>query len=163
MHSSVYEWVREVVTEHNLAGRSTIEIGSGIINGTIRDHFTGSYTGVDLGPGNGVDRIEDSEHLSDGNNYWANVVSTEMLEHCLHPWRAVREMARICQRGGHVLLTARGFDQRGCWEPHGYPVDAYRYSELSMRTLAEDAGLEVLECSADPEGPGWLLHAVKPV
>ena len=30
MHSSVYEWVREVVTEHNLAGRSTIEIGSGI-------------------------------------------------------------------------------------------------------------------------------------
>ena len=162
MHSSVYEWVGKVVAEYNLAGRSTIEVGSQDVNGSIRPHFTGSYVGVDLAPGKGVDRVENSEHLSDGNNYWSNVVSLETLEHCLHPWRAVNEMARICQHGGHVLLSARGFDQRGCGEPHGFPVDAFRYSELSMRTLAEDAGLEVLECLADPEGPGWLLHATKP-
>lgn len=162
MHNSVYEWVGKTVVGHGLAELPTIEIGSGIINGTVRDHFAGEYVGVDLGPGNGVDRVEDSEHLSDPNAQWSVVVSTEMLEHCVRPWRAVNEMSRICKSGGHVIITARGYDQRGCWEPHGFPVDAYRYSELSMRTLAEDAGLNVLEVTTDPEGPGFFLHATKP-
>lgn len=161
MHASCYEWFGKTVADYGLAEQSTIEIGSGNVNGTIRDHFTGPYIGVDISPGAGVDRVGNSEALDDPNASWSNVCSAEMLEHCTRPWRAVAEMARICQSGGHVLISARGYDERGCWEPHGYPVDAYRYSELSMRTLAEDAGLMVLECTADSEGPGWFLHAVK--
>lgn len=162
VHASCYEWVGQVVREHDLASHSTIEIGAGIVNGTIRDHFNGAYIGVDIGLGNGVDRVENSEQLSDGNATWATVISTEMLEHCSRPWRAVNEMSRICENGGHVIITARGYDERGCWEVHAYPNDMYRYSDQSMRVLAEDAGLHVLEVTRDSEGPGWFLHAVKP-
>lgn len=162
VHKSCYDWFGRIVAEYGLAEKSVIEIGSGNVNGTIRDHFKSeSYVGVDLAPGAGVDRVGNSEQLDDPDATWEVCCSAEMLEHCVRPWRAVNEMARITCSGGFVLLSARGFDQRGCWEPHGFPVDAYRYSELSMRTLAEDAGLTVLECTADPEGPGWFLLATK--
>ena len=163
IHASCYAWVRGVVANHNLAGRSTIEIGSALVNyGTIRDFFTGSYTGVDISPGEGVDRIENCEHLSDGSNYWANVVSLETLEHVRRPWVAVREMARVGQHDAHILVSARGYDNRGCWQVHGYPDDYWRVSEGAMRVMAEDAGLEVIEISADPEGPGFFMHCQKP-
>lgn len=162
LHSSCYEFVGRVVTQYDLANKRTIEIGSGIINGTVRDHFTGEYTGVDLALGNGVDRVENSEHLSDANATWECVISTEMLEHVSRPFLAVAEMARICEPFGSVILTARGFDQRGCWEPHGFPSDYFRYNEHSIRVLVEDAGLKVLEITNDPEGPGVFCVARKP-
>jgi len=161
MHSSCYEWFGKTIANYGLADKSTIEIGSANVNGTIRDFFTGPYIGVDIAAGNGVDRVGNSEQLDDPDATWEVCCSAEMLEHCTRPWRAVNEMARITRSGGMVLLSCRGFDQRGCWEPHGYPVDAYRYSELSLRTLAEDAGLEVLEITADSEGPGWFVACRK--
>jgi SAM-dependent methyltransferase len=161
MHQSCYEWVGKIVAQYDLAARPTIEVGSCNVNGTVRDHFSGAYLGVDVAEGNSVDRIEDSEHLRDADTTWANVVSTEMLEHVKRPWLAVDEMARICAPGGHVIITARGYDHRGCWEVHAYPDDMYRFSDQSMRVLAEDAGLTVCELEADPEGPGWFMHCVK--
>ena len=161
MHSSCYEWIGGIVTEYGLAEKSTIEIGSGVVNGSIRDHWKGPYVGVDLFPGNGVDRTENSEALSDSNATFECVVSAEMLEHVSRPWLAMNEMARIAKKGAHVIVTARGYDSRGCWQVHGYPGDVTRFSDVGMRVMAEDAGLEVLECSADPEGPGWFLHCVK--
>lgn len=163
MHASCFAWFGEKVAQYDLAKKRVIEIGSACVNGSIRDHFsTDNYVGIDLTLGAGVDRVDNAEQLSDPDATWEVVCSAEMLEHCLHPHKAVAEMARICESGGFVLLSARGFDQRGCWEPHGFPVDAFRYSELAMRTLAEDAGLNVLEVTADSEGPGWFLVATKP-
>ncbi len=161
MHSSVYEWVGKTVADRGLAGQSVIEVGSCNVNGTVRDFFSGQYVGVDVSPGNGVDRVEDCEHLSDPNAAWDVVVSTEALEHVRRPHVAVNEMARICKPGGTVLLTARGYDNRGCWEVHSWPNDVTRFSALGMQTLAEDAGLTVLEVTTDPEGPGFFLLAVK--
>jgi SAM-dependent methyltransferase len=162
MHKACYDWVGGVVAEYDLAARSTIEIGSANINGTVRDFFTGAYVGVDIAEGNGVDRVGDSEQMEDASEAWSVCISCEMLEHAHRPWRAVAEMARITQHDGHVIVTARGYDDRGCWEVHGYPSDYWRLSEGAMRTIAEDAGLDVLEVTADPEGPGFFLHAVKP-
>lgn len=162
IHASCYEWVGKVVSEYQLAGRSTLEIGSQNVNGSIRPHFTGVYTGVDLALGRDVDRVENSEQLSDGNNFWANVVSVEMLEHCRRPWRAIQEMARVCQHHGNVLVSSRGYDTRGCWQVHSFPYDFWRVSEGAMRVMAEDARLEVIEISADTEGPGFFMHCQKP-
>lgn len=162
MHRSVMEWMTKTVAEHGLAELDVLEVGSQDVNGTVRPLFTGPYLGVDIAPARGVDQVADAQDLSmfpDG--MFDVVVSTEMLEHCPRPWVAVREMARVCSPGGFVVLTARGYDERGCWEVHGYPHDFYRFSDRAMRLLAEDAGLTVLECSRDPEGPGWLLVSIK--
>ena len=165
MHESVRLWVGKQVADLGLADLSVLEVGSQIINGTVRGWFQGPYLGVDMQDGNGVDMIVDAEKLTHTLpiNNWPVVISTEMLEHCPRPFVAVGQMAKVCRPGGHVIITARGFDDRGCWEVHAYPHDYYRYSEGSMRILAEDAGLEVLCCDTDPEGPGFMLVATKPV
>lgn len=162
MHGSVYGWTAEIVDWWHLAKLPTLEVGSGIVNGTVRDHFSGKYLGVDIAPGIGVDMVADAETLEGVEGVWPVVISTEMLEHVARPWLAVIAMTRRSVPGGHVILTARGYDERGCWEPHGYPHDHWRFSELSMRTMAEDAGLTVDTLTADPEGPGWFLHGLVP-
>lgn len=160
MHDSVLKWMTEVVEKYDLAEQSTLEVGSGIVNGTIRPLFSGDYIGCDIGHGWGVDVVANAEDLSRwDDNTFPNVVSTEMLEHCPRPWRAMAEMARVSSR--FVVVTARGYDHRGCWEVHGYPNDYYRFFHTSMRLLAEDAGLTVLELDADTEGPGWMMVCKK--
>jgi SAM-dependent methyltransferase len=161
LHPSVMQWTAEVVTHYRLAEGDTLEVGSYDVNGTVRPFFTGRYVGCDIAHGPGVDVIADAEFLPWDPETWDTVISTEMLEHCPRPWVAVKEMARVLKPGGHLLLTARGYDERGSWEVHGYPHDYWRFSELSFRLLAEDADLEVLEVRKDPEGPGWMLAAVK--
>ena len=148
-----------MVDKYDLAELATLEVGSGIVNGTIRPHFTGPYVGCDMFAGRGVDFVADAEDLKLGDNTLTTVISTEMLEHCPRPWRAMQEMARVASQ--FVVVTARGYDQRGCWEVHGYPNDYYRFFHTSMRLLAEDAGLTVLELDADPEGPGWMMVCKK--
>ncbi len=162
MHQSCYNWVGKVVAEYGLSNLPVLEVGSQNVNGSVRDHFsTDSYIGVDIGPGNSVDRIEDAERLSDPSATWPVVISCEMLEHARRPWMAVAEMARVCSSPGHVILSCRGYDTRGCWSVHGYPDDYWRVSEGAMRVMMEDAGLEVLEILSDPEGPGVFAIAIK--
>lgn len=163
MHSSCYEWVGRIVRQHDLAERATLEVGSFNVNGTIRDHFDGQYLAVDSQAGPGVDFVADAERLHErlALNDWQVVVSTEMFEHVDRPWLAMRELADACAPGGHVIVTCRGYDERGCWPVHDYPRDVWRYSARSLRVLAEDAGLEVLDLVTDPEGPGWFLLARK--
>lgn len=158
MHDSVLAFTERVVKEYELADKATLEVGSGIVNGTVRGLFAGPYVGCDIHYGWGVDVLANAEDLSqwdDGN--WPTVISTEMLEHCPRPWKAVQEMARVCQPDGYVIITCRGYDHRGYWEVHAYPHDYWRFSDGAMRILAEDAGLTVVELEADPEGPGWLM------
>jgi len=160
MHPSVLSWVESVVERYDLADKSTLEVGSGIVNGTIRPFFSGEYIGCDITHGWGVDVVANAEDLSlwdDG--HWDTVISTEMLEHCPRPWRAMQEMARVAH--DMVIITCRGYDDRGCWEVHAYPHDYYRFYHTSMVVLAEDAGLTVLELEADPDGPGWLMVCKK--
>lgn len=160
MHASCYQWVGEIVRQYGLAAGPTLEVGSLDVNGSIRDHFVGAYIGVDVVEGPGVDAVGDAEDLVDDTDNWPVVVSTETLEHVARPWVAIAELARVCRHGGHVIVTARGYDLRGCWDVHHAP-DRWRFSEESMRILAEDAGLKVLELESDPEGPGWFLLAQK--
>jgi SAM-dependent methyltransferase len=161
MHPSVMEYVRRAVTGHELAAHSALDVGSLNVNGSVRELFTGAFRGVDTREGPGVDEIADAEQLHFGDESFHTVVSTEMLEHCRRPWLAIAEMARVLERGGYLLLTARGYDDRGCFPVHEHPRDLWRLSKEGLRLLVEDQGLEVLDCRADPEWPGVLLTARK--
>ncbi len=89
-------------------------------------------------------------------------MSTEVLEHCPRPWLFVAELARVLRLGGTLLLTARGYDERGCYPVHEHPRDYWRFSAGSMSLLAEDAGLYRIDVIADPDYPGFFLIAQKP-
>lgn len=161
MHPSCRRWAELRVDQLGIQYRHVLEVGSLDVNGGVRDLFTGPYIGTDMREGPGVTMVMDAESLKFDDDEFEVVISTEMLEHCRRPWLAVAEMARVCAPGGYVLVSARGFDERGAFDLHDHPGDHWRFGPGSLDMLAADAGLDVLECIPDPDCPGWFLTAAK--
>jgi SAM-dependent methyltransferase len=66
------------------------------------------------------------------------VISGNVIEHVKKPWLWIREVARVCKAGGHVITISPisiGY--------HAYPVDCWRIYPDGMRVLYEDAGLDI--------------------
>jgi SAM-dependent methyltransferase len=161
VHDSVMRFVREQVRQLDLSNRAVVEIGSYDVNGSVRSLFTGPYIGLDMEDGPGVDIVGHSTNLPFENDSAPVVVSTEVLEHDPRPWLSIAEMGRILAVGGHLILTARGYDERGCFQVHRHPEDYWRFSIPSFRVMIEDAGLTVLDLLPDPQAIGVFATAIK--
>lgn len=74
------------------------------------------------------------------SNTFDTVLCSETLEHAPDPAAALREMARVCVPGGHILASTPFM-----YRVHEAPWDFFRYTPYGIRRLAEDAGLEVVE------------------
>lgn len=161
MHASAMAYVADAASGLAHDVKDVLEVGSYDVNGSVRPIFSRyAYTGVDRREGPGVDQVAEASHLPFLAAQFDVVVSTEMLEHDTRPWRSVAEMARVLRKRGTLILTARGYDDRGCYEIHDHR-DLWRFSVDGMRELVEDAGLTVTDARSDPECPGVFLTAVK--
>jgi SAM-dependent methyltransferase len=161
MHRSVLDFIRVEVASRNLSDRSVLEVGSLNVNGSARSYFSGEYWGVDMRPGSGVDEVLNAHDLRDADGPFDVIVCTEMLEHDDAPWISLRQMAGACAPGGHLLVTARGYDHRGCFPVHGYPHDLWRFSCAGLEALLHHTGWQPELIKADPEVPGVFAIAVK--
>jgi SAM-dependent methyltransferase len=161
MHGSVMTYVGHWVGALALQQEPTLEVGSFDVNGSVRQFFTGPFVGVDMREGPGVDKVALANDLPFDDASFVVVVSTEMLEHDTRPWKSVAEMARVCQVGGYVIITARGYDERGCFPIHDYPDDNWRFSCNAAREMLLDAGLTVVDLIPDPGDPGFCSVARK--
>ena len=157
MHDSVMAWVGGEVAKHGLAGRSTLEVGSLDVNGSVRSLFSGEYVGIDMREGPGVDVVGYASALPFADDSFEVVVSTEMLEHDPAPWASLAEMGRVLRPGGHLLLTARG---NGFGEHHE-PDDFFRYMPSARAILLSLAGCNPVSLALDPEVPGIFAHGVR--
>jgi SAM-dependent methyltransferase len=162
MHPSVMAFASEAVDHYALRDLTVLEVGSYNVNGTVRDLFAGPYLGVDMRPGPGVDEVCNSRALRTLGRTFDVVVSTEMLEHDPLPWVSIRQMADVLHPGGILLLTARGYDERGCFPVHDYPDDLWRFSVEGIVHLLTGCGFDVLEAFSDPEEPGVFAVGRKP-
>lgn len=121
MHSAVHNFIREVKKETSskygrrsyFRFKKVLEVGSKIINGSPRKHFTWcDYTGIDLSKGWGVDKVFDICEpfiLPDGfYQSYNTVISTEMLEHCSKWQLALVRMFHCVKPGGLLLITCAG-------------------------------------------------------
>lgn len=162
VHESVMAWASQMVTKYDLAGLSTLEVGSLDVNGSVRGLFTGPYWGIDQCDGPGVDRVGDAEHLPILNvdGYVVGfelVVSTELLEHCERFWVALAEMGRVLRPGGMLMLSVRGWTPEGAaMFEHSYPSDYWRFGRHSVPLLVGLAGCDVVESMQDPQVPGFM-------
>jgi SAM-dependent methyltransferase len=68
------------------------------------------------------------------------VLSTQVLEHVPRPADLLREAHRVLKPGGHLVLTAPQTNPL-----HEEPHDYFRYTCHGLRSLTQDARLDVLE------------------
>lgn len=68
------------------------------------------------------------------------ILCTQVLEHLKYPNKAFAEFSRIIKDGGLLFLTCPL-----TWKEHQKPNDFFRYTQYSLKMLAEDNGFKVVE------------------
>lgn len=131
MHAEVEEFVGWVWERHPqyFLGRKVLEVGSLNVNGSVRKFFRRcDYTGIDLGPGPGVDAVMHVADFPKIEARWEVVISCEAMEHDGRWFDSVVAMQRLIVPGGLLLVTCAG-PERGV---HGFKGMA---EECSPHTL----------------------------
>ena len=111
------------------------------------------FTGTDLRPGPGVDRLEDLRALSYPDDSVGTAISLDTLEHCADPVRAGRELSRVVRRTDGVCILSSVL----LMGIHGYPSDYWRFTPEGLRLVLE--GFEHVDvCGVGDRGmPFWVF------
>jgi len=101
-------------------------------DGDLRPLFAGRpFTGTDVRPGPGVDRVEDLRALSLDDGSVGTAICLDTLEHCEDPPAAGRELARVVAPAGGVCVVTSVM----LFGIHGYPEDYFRFTPAGLRAL----------------------------
>ena len=65
------------------------------------------------------------------------VLSGQVIEHVRKIWIWMKEVSRVCKRGGSVITI-----NPVSWKYHEAPIDCWRIYPEGMKSLYDDAGLE---------------------
>lgn len=94
------------VFPHYFVDTRTIEIGSLDVNGSIRKHFSGgTYTGVDVGDGPGVDDARPGQLVDYPTHSFDVAVSCECFEHNPFWVETFANMLRVTRPGGLLIMS----------------------------------------------------------
>lgn len=119
-----------------------------------RPHFPkSSVETLDINPQSGATYIADLCMTNDTilpAGRFDYVVCTEVLEHTLQPFDAVRELSRILKTGG-VVLVSTPFNFR----IHGPLPDCWRFTEHGLRALFRD--FNIVELSGLEDDDRFLM------
>jgi SAM-dependent methyltransferase len=145
-------WVKDFFPRF-FSGQRVLEVGSLDINGSVRPFFSeGSYLGLDVGPGPGVDLVCGGQDYGGADASFDVVCSFEAMEHNPH-WEATfANMLRLVRPGGMVLMTCatRGRPEHGTTRTN--PADSPltigigwdHYRNLTARDFAQAFDLRQL-------------------
>ena len=108
----------------------------------ISDH--GSYTYPNAG--------EYSFPVPEGS--YDIVLSGQVIEHVRKIWIWVRELERVCKKGGYVIII-----NPVSWTFHQVPLDCWRIYPDGMKALLEDTALRIVDSRFESlETPGYKRY-----
>ena len=92
---------------------------------------------LDLTLDNGADYAGSAEETGLPSESFDVVLCTQVIEHCMNPWRALAEARRILKPAGALIVSAPHV-----WFYHPHPTDHWRFTQEGMVRLCRDVGLE---------------------
>ena len=119
MHAEVLGWVSQALSAYaaspgaKTSGLRVLEFGSLDINGSVRSLFGeltaagGSYLGIDVQEGPGVDLVADASVYEDGTRYDI-VVCAEVFEHTALWPKIIKNAHSLLVDGGAFIATMAG-------------------------------------------------------
>lgn len=90
--------------------------------------------GVDMQPGDGVDRVLDLEQeIPSDIGKFDHIECLSVLEHARRPWLIAENLQRVMLPGATIHLAVPFV-----WRVHAYPSDYFRFTAEGVRTLFRD-------------------------
>lgn len=120
-------WVLDIGAGRDLFRRST--------NGRITQWISMDY---DL-RSKSIDIQGDAISLPFCNDAFSSVLCADVLEHLKNPGQAVRDIWRILESGGIIIVSAPFF-----LNLHEEPYDFFRFSKFGLQELFKQNGFEIL-------------------
>jgi hypothetical protein len=134
--------IRGFIEQHAAGlGDDVLEVGSRIHDPRAwwvvnRDLARGTWVGIDMQAGEGVDVVADLHTLpEEWAGRFSGVLCSEVLEHVARPWMALPKLREVVRPGGLAIFTTLF-----AFPEHGFPDDFYRYSRSGLALLLADAG-----------------------
>lgn len=118
-----------------------LDVGSDLspYHGMLAEHGWWVET-LDIAPGPGVDHVGTVEETGLPDAAFDLVLCTQVIEHCLDPWGALKELYRIVRPGGYLVWSVPQM-----WFYHPHPADNWRFTPEGVARLSEGGGFEVVE------------------
>lgn len=92
--------------EHYFTDKKVLEVGSLDINGTVRSLFSNcDYTGIDVGPGKGVDLVCEGQDYDADEASFDTTISCECFEHNPYWKETFENMHRMTKSEGIVIMS----------------------------------------------------------
>ena len=131
-----------------------ILVASPVLKGKILDVGCGSkpykkllssedYIGIDIATSThnscAFDKVFDGVNIPYEDQFFDNVICTEVLEHAADPVRLMSEIKRVLKPGGHALITVPMVI-----EHHEIPYDRRRFTVYGLQDLVANDGLDII-------------------
>jgi SAM-dependent methyltransferase len=94
---------------------------------------------LNVSPDKSPDVVADGEHIPFRTGTIGTVVCLETLEHVDNPLQVTRELARVLQPSGVLLLSVPFL-----YRVHGAPSDFWRFTQYQVERMVCQAGLEIV-------------------
>lgn len=153
---NINDFLTKVASRYATVGGMLLDIAPQVHEGA-RPFFPAMVTveTFDINAASGATHVGDicSQNASIYDETYDYVVCTEVLEHTLQPFDAVREIRRILKPGG-LAFVSTPFNFR----IHGPPPDCWRFTENGLRVLFSEFRILDLE---GVETPGRSLMPIQ--
>jgi len=126
-------------------GQSILEVGSRVVNYNLKEKLSErfnnfSFLGIDIIPGDGVDKILDICDYDYDERKYDSIFSLTALEHVADWIKAVSNIKKMLKTGGRVLIIVPSI-----WPVHLFPIDCWRFSEENLIDIFSDFHIEKIE------------------